>query len=178
MMRLAMTARHQVKSAEPSSFGAFPATFLVPEALLPDNHRYAFVVEPLHRAEEAIGIALLEMGPSDGSVYEVLRTQLTSIVAELEGARQRAADCEERHALLRKIVQIAEAVRRAHASTQQDQPPDPESSPSPGPDALLERLDLLVAECMSLSGEDMDTLRPGPLDPSTPDGEAGTAAGS
>ncbi len=55
----------------------FATCQLVPEGLWP-NRRYSFVVEPLYFREEQIGFVLIEIGPQDGTVYEVLRAQISS----------------------------------------------------------------------------------------------------
>lgn len=61
----------------------FPARQLVPPDVFPRNRRYNFVVEPLYFRAEQLGFALFEVGPRDGSVYEGLRTTLSSA---LQGA--------------------------------------------------------------------------------------------
>jgi signal transduction histidine kinase/DNA-binding LacI/PurR family transcriptional regulator/AraC-like DNA-binding protein/DNA-binding response OmpR family regulator len=64
----------------------FPSDQLIPSDLL-DRHRpdtpYSLVLQPLCFQEEQIGFALFEVGPMDGSVYEVLRGQISS---SLKGA--------------------------------------------------------------------------------------------
>ncbi|MBU0704947.1 MAG: substrate-binding domain-containing protein [Chloroflexi bacterium] len=61
----------------------FPSTQLVPKELFPSQRHYAFVVDPLYFQEHQLGFVLFEMGPREGSVYEVLRGQISSV---LQGA--------------------------------------------------------------------------------------------
>jgi PAS domain S-box-containing protein len=51
---------------------------LVPGDLLPHERRYTMMVEALHFRENQFGLALLEMGPREGTLYETLRGQLSS----------------------------------------------------------------------------------------------------
>lgn len=55
----------------------FASRHLAPDGLWP-RRRYSFVVEPLYFREEHIGFVLFESGPRDGTVYEVLRAQISS----------------------------------------------------------------------------------------------------
>jgi hypothetical protein len=50
---------------------------------LPLDRDYAFVVEPLFFKQDQLGFALFELGPSEGTVYEALRDQVS---AALKGA--------------------------------------------------------------------------------------------
>lgn len=75
-MVLAYTERGRVK-LEPGG-RRFPSCELLPESMLPHNRRYSLVVEPLYSGQEQIGLALFEIGPRDGIVYEVLRGTISS----------------------------------------------------------------------------------------------------
>jgi len=55
----------------------FSSRKLVPEDVWL-GRRHSFVVEPLFFREEQIGFVLFEIGPGDGTVYEVLRAQISS----------------------------------------------------------------------------------------------------
>ncbi|HSH78031.1 MAG TPA: ATP-binding protein, partial [Herpetosiphonaceae bacterium] len=57
---------------------------LVPPDLLPKQRRFSMVVEPLFFHEVQIGYVLLEIGPRDPSIYEVLRGYISSA---LKGAQ-------------------------------------------------------------------------------------------
>ena len=61
----------------------FPSRYLVPEGQLPQDSQHCLVMEPLYFREEQIGFILFEAGPRDGSVYEILRGELSSA---LQGA--------------------------------------------------------------------------------------------
>lgn len=56
---------------------------IVPPDLLPRGRRYSLVVEPLYFQEKPIGFAVFELGPHEGEVYELLRSNLSSA---LQGA--------------------------------------------------------------------------------------------
>ena len=56
---------------------------LAPDGLLPRDRQYNIVVEPLYSREQQYGLALFEVGPQDGVVYETLRGQISSA---LQGA--------------------------------------------------------------------------------------------
>lgn len=61
----------------------FSAHQLVPPDLLPRHRRYSMVVEPLYFQDKVIGFAVFELGPHEGEVYELLRSNLSSA---LQGA--------------------------------------------------------------------------------------------
>ena len=69
-----------------ASENSFPSAQLAPSGLLarhdPDQ-ACSLVVEPLYFREEQIGFALFGVGPRDGTIYEVLRGQISS---SLKGA--------------------------------------------------------------------------------------------
>jgi signal transduction histidine kinase/AraC-like DNA-binding protein/CheY-like chemotaxis protein len=56
----------------------FPSRQLVPADLLPQRRRYSLVIEPISFRAEQIGFVLFEIGPRDGTIYEVLRGQISS----------------------------------------------------------------------------------------------------
>jgi CheY-like chemotaxis protein/signal transduction histidine kinase/DNA-binding LacI/PurR family transcriptional regulator len=75
----------------------FLSAQLVPEGRLPQNRRYSSVVEPLFFREQQIGFALLEIGPRSGSVYEILRGQISSALQGallVEQVKERAAQLD------------------------------------------------------------------------------------
>ncbi len=82
----------------------FPSRQLIPEGLFQDR-RYNFVVEPLYFRENQLGFVLFEVGPLEASIYQVLRTQISSALQgailvrslqqrseELEAANKELAD--------------------------------------------------------------------------------------
>ena len=70
---------------------SFPTTQLIPPHLLPITHQYHLIVEPLHFQNDQIGFAVFEMGPQIGSVYDMLRGQLS---AALKGSELFAHNLE------------------------------------------------------------------------------------
>ena len=92
----------------------FPSRHLVPKGLRP-KRRHSLVVEPLYLQEEQIGFAVLEIGPGDGTVYEVLRGHISSA---LKGAllfrdaqRARMAAEEADHLKSRFLCTVSHELR-------------------------------------------------------------------
>jgi len=81
---------------------------LAPEGSLPQERPYSLIAEPLYFHEDQLGFALFEMGPQDGSVYEALRSEISSA---LQGAL--LVQQMERRALQ---LQTAAEVSRAASS--------------------------------------------------------------
>jgi diguanylate cyclase (GGDEF)-like protein len=104
--RLVLAYSEQGRVPLPPGGLALPARQLVPEELLPQR-RYGYVAEPLFFREEMIGYLLLEVGPMDGAVHEVLRAQISSalkgalLFREAQGQRQQLAESE---ALLKELA--------------------------------------------------------------------------
>lgn len=72
----------------------FRSQQLVPPDLWPQERPYSYVVNPLYFLEQQIGFLLLEIGPRDGDVYGVLRSELASALHSnllREQVRARAA---------------------------------------------------------------------------------------
>jgi len=62
----------------------FPTLQLVPPEFLPQQRRYSLVVEPLYFQEKSLGYIVCELGPHEGDLYELIRSNLSSA---LQGAR-------------------------------------------------------------------------------------------
>lgn len=58
----------------------FPARQLVPPEFLPRQRRYSLVVEPLYFQEKSLGYAVFEIGPRNGDIYELVRSNLSSAI--------------------------------------------------------------------------------------------------
>lgn len=58
----------------------FHSSSLLPEGILPEEHRYSIVVEPLYFEKEQIGFVIFECGPEDGATYTVLRVMLSNAI--------------------------------------------------------------------------------------------------
>ncbi len=110
--RLIMAYNEAGRIPLPDSGMRFPSSHLVPEEMLPRNALQSLVVEPLYFREDQIGLVLFEMGPREGSIYEILRGELSSA---LKGAllvqRQQALIAETQHAR-----QLAEEANQAKST--------------------------------------------------------------
>jgi signal transduction histidine kinase/DNA-binding LacI/PurR family transcriptional regulator/AraC-like DNA-binding protein len=80
-LRLAYTD-HERKIIEEGGI-RFSTDQVIPQNLLPKNRRYSLVVEPLYFQDKSLGYVVLEIGPHDGNIYELLRNNLSSA---LQGA--------------------------------------------------------------------------------------------
>ncbi len=56
----------------------FPSSQLIPESLLPTRPAASIVVEPLYFRDQQLGLLVLEVGPTQGAVYESLRALISS----------------------------------------------------------------------------------------------------
>ncbi|MGC9395558.1 MAG: substrate-binding domain-containing protein [Anaerolineae bacterium] len=56
----------------------FRSQQLLPQDLWPQGRQYSYVVNPLYFLDQQIGFALLEVGPRDGDIYDVLRGEISS----------------------------------------------------------------------------------------------------
>jgi sigma-B regulation protein RsbU (phosphoserine phosphatase) len=64
----------------------YPTRLLVPRSLMPANRASAHVVQPLCLRGRSLGVALFEVGPPDGAVYESLRAQISAAIERVSGA--------------------------------------------------------------------------------------------
>jgi DNA-binding LacI/PurR family transcriptional regulator/signal transduction histidine kinase len=62
----------------------FPTGRLIPESMVPSHPNASIVVEPLYYRDEPLGLLVLEVGPTEGAIYENLRAQISSA---LQGSR-------------------------------------------------------------------------------------------
>lgn len=74
-MVLAYTDNQRINLGETGQ--RFPSRQVVPLRLLPAR-RYSLLVEPLFFQTDPIGFVVLEIGPRDGDIYEVLRAHISS----------------------------------------------------------------------------------------------------
>jgi hypothetical protein len=79
--RLALSARGGVVA--PANDALYPAARLLPEGTLPASERHDLIVLPLFSRDTPLGIALLELGPREPSIYEMLRDRLSTALASL-----------------------------------------------------------------------------------------------
>jgi signal transduction histidine kinase/DNA-binding LacI/PurR family transcriptional regulator/AraC-like DNA-binding protein len=75
--RLVLAYTEQGRAALEPGGRQFLSRRLAPDEMLPER-RHSYVVEPLYFQDEQIGFVLFEIGPRDGTVYEVLRAQISS----------------------------------------------------------------------------------------------------
>jgi sigma-B regulation protein RsbU (phosphoserine phosphatase) len=85
--RLVLSARGGVVA--PVTDTLFPAARLLPEGTLPPEQRQDLIVLPLFSRGEPLGIALLELGPREPTIYEMLRDRLGASLASLKLSGQR-----------------------------------------------------------------------------------------
>jgi signal transduction histidine kinase/DNA-binding LacI/PurR family transcriptional regulator/AraC-like DNA-binding protein len=83
---------------------------LLPPELVPANDPHSFVVVPLYFREQQLGLAVLETGPRDGTVYDALRVQISSA---LQGVRLLTRNVELYHQALRAEEEAEEGRRLA-----------------------------------------------------------------
>jgi DNA-binding LacI/PurR family transcriptional regulator/signal transduction histidine kinase len=76
--RLVMACNEHGRIPLPPDGHRFLTSQLLPKKILPTDRRYTMMVEPLYFREEQIGFVMLERGPKEGIVYELLRGQLSS----------------------------------------------------------------------------------------------------
>jgi two-component system sensor histidine kinase/response regulator len=94
----------------------FPSRRLVPEGMLPTEERFSLIVEPLYFREEQIGFVLFEADPRQGSIYDTLRTLLSSALkGELlvRGIEQRSLELKLANEQAEKARGLAEAASQA-----------------------------------------------------------------
>jgi sigma-B regulation protein RsbU (phosphoserine phosphatase) len=58
----------------------FPSLSLIPENLLPNQRAFSLVVKPLYFRDQSLGFVIFETGPQDGTIYESLRGQISSML--------------------------------------------------------------------------------------------------
>jgi DNA-binding LacI/PurR family transcriptional regulator len=58
----------------------FPSLDLIPENLFPSHRIFSLIVEPLYFREQQLGFVIFETGPQDGTIYESLRGQISSML--------------------------------------------------------------------------------------------------
>jgi DNA-binding LacI/PurR family transcriptional regulator len=87
--RLVLSARGGVVA--PRNDALYPAARLLPEGTLPEQ-RQDLVVLPLFSRDEPLGIAVLELGPREPTLYEMLRDRLSSALFSLSPQAGRGSE--------------------------------------------------------------------------------------
>jgi GAF domain-containing protein len=102
--RLALACDGGESTRSATSDQPFRAPLLVPDDVLRAGDRYTMMVEPLYFQSSQLGLAVLEVGPRDGTIYELLRAQLSSTLNSirlLDEQERLLTDLERRGVQLR-----------------------------------------------------------------------------
>jgi diguanylate cyclase (GGDEF)-like protein len=90
----------------------FPSEDLIPRDLGPRDVPRPYVVEPLFFKDEELGFAVLELGPTEGVIYEALRDQVSGALKSALLLEQVIETDRERRRLLRYIVSATPDMHR------------------------------------------------------------------
>jgi len=82
-LQLRLACRDHLRIDSVAEERRFPSNWFVPEDLLPQQRPYALVAEPLYFRAQQLGLAVFEVGPHFGKVYDILRAQLSSALQEV-----------------------------------------------------------------------------------------------
>ncbi|MBN1937383.1 MAG: GHKL domain-containing protein [Anaerolineae bacterium] len=117
-------AYHETDAQHPAKYDKsksgerrFRSTLLMPPGILPQNRRYTMVIEPLYFQKEQIGFVLLEMGPTEGPIYEVLREQISST---LKGTLLFQAQRRTEEALEKAYAEVEKQVQERTSALEQE----------------------------------------------------------
>ncbi len=94
---------------------------LTPAGLLPEDRRYAMLVEPLFFKDDPLGYAIFELGPLDGLVYETLREQIGGVLMVATLISELTATAAERASLLADLQLRADELETAYESLKDHQ---------------------------------------------------------
>jgi hypothetical protein len=134
----------------------YPAHLLVPRNLLALETPRSYVVESLFYGPRWLGVALFELGPVDGSVYEALRAQLSAGLEALDIAEGAAQSAALRQNFLEKATAHARALDDVLHYFVMNEGRLSDST------SALGALSTLAAEWSSFVGRERDTLRAPP----------------
>lgn len=114
--RLLLAYDNGIRHTLPPGGLCYPTGSLIPENVLPSREAEFLVVEPLYFGNEQLGFLILEAGPVDGTIYESLRTQISSALQGsylLQQVQQYSTQLEqrveERTAELTRTVHLLES---------------------------------------------------------------------
>jgi hypothetical protein len=134
----------------------YPAHLLVPRNLLALETPRSYVVESLFYGPRWLGVALFELGPVDGSVYEALRAQLSAGLEALDIAEGAAQSAALRQNFLEKATAHARALDDVLRYFVMNEGRLSDST------SALGALSALAAEWSAFVGRERDTLRAPP----------------
>jgi DNA-binding LacI/PurR family transcriptional regulator/GAF domain-containing protein len=76
--RLVLAYTEEGRITLPEDGVRFHTHLLVPDGLLPQDRQASYFIFPLYFGEEQQGFILLEIGPQEGAIYNVLKSQIAS----------------------------------------------------------------------------------------------------
>ncbi len=146
---------------------------LLPEGMLPSDRRLSLVVEPLYFQDTQIGFALFEIGPHDGSVYEILRGHISSALKGallFQDAQQARLAAEKADQIkTRLLANVSHELRTplniilGHTRNAMDQSGKPDSAPGLSDDlqhiqSSAEHQLRVINDLLDLSRAEIDEL--------------------
>jgi hypothetical protein len=98
------------KEASSSQEASFSISDLLPEGVQLPDRSICYLVEALYVQDDQVGFGVFEIGPQDGLVYEVLRTQLSSSLrgAVLAQRQQQAQSILELQPVIHQVLTVLE----------------------------------------------------------------------
>jgi DNA-binding LacI/PurR family transcriptional regulator/GAF domain-containing protein len=103
--RLVLAYTEEGRITLPEDGVRFHTHLLVPDGLLPQDRQASYFIFPLYFGEEQQGFILLEIGPQEGAIYNVLKSQIASA---LHGASL-VKRIEERTIRLQAAAEVSRA---------------------------------------------------------------------
>jgi DNA-binding LacI/PurR family transcriptional regulator/GAF domain-containing protein len=103
--RLVLAYTEKGRITLPEDGVRFHTHLLVPDGLLPQDRQASYFIFPLYFGEEQQGFILLEIGPQEGAIYNVLKSQIASA---LHGASL-VKRIEERTIRLQAAAEVSRA---------------------------------------------------------------------
>lgn len=94
---------------------SFPSEELIPASVTRGSIPRPYVIEPLFFKDEELGFAVLELGPTEGVIYEALRDQVSGALKSALLLEQVIETDRERRRLLRYIVGATPDLHRMQA---------------------------------------------------------------
>ncbi len=82
----------------------YPCYKLLPDGILPADRRYTLLVQSCFYKGDQLGLVVFEMGPLEGVVYEMLRTNFSSALHSVLMSQARIAAERDREELLKALA--------------------------------------------------------------------------
>jgi diguanylate cyclase (GGDEF)-like protein len=96
----------------PCQGASFASRDLAPAGAIDSSRAWAFVLEPMFFKDDSMGFALLEVGPTDGIVYEALRDQISAAIKGADLVQKVVQHDRERRRLLRYVLDVTPELHR------------------------------------------------------------------